>query len=125
MKTKVKEALLEARKKKDNVIADLMRTVLGEFDRVGKDITNEKCEKIVRNLAKDCADHDETVFLTNMLPKLMTKDEIHAAMIDIYEANNFIKLPEWVTEWNKLYKGKADMKLVMIEIKEFMKLPPY
>jgi Glu-tRNA(Gln) amidotransferase subunit E-like FAD-binding protein len=126
MKKKIQDALLKARKEKNVIIADLMRTVLADFDRVSKNPTNEECLKEIKLNFKDTDNEEERAFLNQFLPQLMTKEEIDVIVADIYNSNHFIKVDQWVREWNKRgYKGKADMKLVMASIKESMKLMPY
>lgn len=119
MKKKVQDLLLETRKTKNNTISNLLRTVLGEFDRIGKNPTTKECEKIVRKMSKDTTNEGERSFLESMLPQLMTYEEIRAEVLAISNENDFgDNIGKWVGEWNKRgFKGKANMKVVMDVIK--------
>lgn len=92
VQNKVKEDMVYAMKNKETEKLNLLRVVIGEFARIGKDIDDEKAIKIIRNMhenAKNAGNEFEVNVLDVYLPKMYGEDKIRALVANVIEANGY------------------------------------
>jgi uncharacterized protein YqeY len=83
----------------------LLRTVLGEFNRESKSITDERAVSIIKKMkqnAVDIGDSDEIKILSEYLPTMLTDTEISEHVNSVITSNSY---------------SIKDMGLVMKELK--------
>jgi len=81
-----------AMKELNNDKRDLLRVVIGEFDRVGSDISDEDAMKIIRKMyinACDLKNDKEAEILETYLPKMLEPKEIRIIIERTIEYNDF------------------------------------
>lgn len=92
----------------------LLGTVLGEFDRVGKDPTNDECIQIIKKMMESLMiingiqEKEEAFILEQFLPKQLNEDEIK----EILKKNQFQSIKDCMTFFKNTYVGCYDGKLV-------------
>ena len=75
----VKKDLLNAMRKKDVKLRDLLRVVTGEFNRIDKVLTDDQTLPIIKKMydnAIEFNNEDEASMLSFYIPKQMTKDQL-------------------------------------------------
>lgn len=117
----INKELLVAIKRKDS-IKDFIKVIKGEFDREGKDLSDEICLKIITKMYKNAKIMNavlEINYLESFLPKLMDKDEIETQIAHYIDSgiNNFGQL---MGAFNQQFKGKANNKLVSQIVKKLI-----
>lgn len=99
----IKEAMLA----KDKERLSILRVVIGEFNRVGKEVSDDEARKIIKKMVENANDQNnkiEAVILSSYLPKQLTSDELE----------NIIK----ATAQLNGYSGMSDMSLLMRHLSE-------
>ena len=92
VQNKVKEDMVYAMKNKETEKLNLLRVVIGEFARIGKDVDDEKAIKIIRNMhenAKNVGNEFEVNFLDVYLPKMYSEGQVRALVANIVEAHGY------------------------------------
>jgi len=122
LKDTLKSDMISAKKKRDKTLVDLLSSVLGELDRISKSPSNEQAEKIIRKMHDNLINEIGTIqsiceakFLEKYLPQLMSKEEIETEIniiITDINAETMKDMGKVMGEFSKLFKGKADMKIV-------------
>jgi uncharacterized protein YqeY len=110
IKNDVKTAMIQRNKEK----VLLLRTVLGELDRLGKEIPNDEVDKVVRSMwttASELGNEFESEILEPYLLPRMTDEEIDISVRAIVTMG--------------AYKEVRDMGKVMGEFKEKHTSKPY
>lgn len=123
----LKAELKSAMKAKDAEKCNAIRMVLGEIPRLnkkkGERVTEGEINKIIAKLVKSEKDTlskagiDESkseylTVLTSYLPKMMTKEEITAWILDNLDMNDYNVPIQAMKDVMKSLKGKADGNLV-------------
>jgi len=69
----------QAMKNKNPKLRDLLRVVMGEFEREGKDLTDEQALKVIKKMHKDATlmeNEYEIAVLSRWLPKTLSEEDI-------------------------------------------------
>lgn len=117
LQERIKSDLKTAMKEKNEEVKSLLRVVIGEFNREGKELDDIQAEKVLRKMVKSLTEvkteeaKKEIEILEKYLPKLMTEDEIYA-VVDKLISDGINNVGQIMQEFNKNYQGKADNKLV-------------
>ena len=130
LRDKLKADMIAAKKSKNKTWAQLLSTVIGEADRIGKNLPDEQIEKIIRKMHDNLINEIGTLqsiaeaeFLEKYLPQLMSEDEIKSEVetiiVDI-NAESLKDVGRVMGEFGKLFKGKADMKIVFGTVKKLL-----
>lgn len=104
----MKQAMIN--KDKDKVI--LLRTVLGELDRIGRDLDNDKVDKVIRNMwttATELENVQEAEILEPYLLPRMSDEEIDVAIRSIVTMGAYKKVHDIgkvMKEFKEKYKDK-------------------
>lgn len=126
---KLKE--LKQSKREDRVIYNLLNTIIGECEQVGKELTSNKVIEIIQKMYKDnkqtiseCSVdrvdqlntlNEENAFLESYLPQPLTKEELTALIgSQLTAGNNMSKIMKYLSEE---YKGRYDGKVAVEIIK--------
>lgn len=88
LQEKIVKDLKEAMKSGDNEKRDLLRVVVGEFNRVGKQLSDDVAQKEVKKMymnAKELGNDSEVAILEEYVPKELTKDQLTILIQDMIE----------------------------------------
>ena len=89
----------------------LLGTVLGEFDRISKNPTEEQCVSVIKKMVESnilTGQLDENKILEQFLPQQLQEEEIYT----IFETENFNSIAECMKFFKEKYQGRYDGKLV-------------
>ena len=124
----IKKDKLEYRKVKNTQITNLLSVVEAESSKQLKksiDILTDiqvisTIKKMIENLklVGDSNSLIEIEYLTKYLPQLMNESEIKDKIIEISTKLNTKELPKIMKEFQSLFNGKADNKIVIELIKQ-------
>jgi uncharacterized protein len=106
LQTQIREDMVNAMKNKETAKVLLLRVVIGEFGRIGKELNDEEALKVVKKMlenAKALGNVSEMEILDKYLPKMFSETQIRLAINHIIQEND--------------YSGIQDMGKVMAELK--------
>ena len=92
VQNKVKQDMVSAMKNKESEKLLILRVVIGEFARFGKDVDDEKAIKIISKMydnAKQIANASEMKILHEYLPKKYSEEQVRALVANIVEAHGY------------------------------------
>jgi len=92
VQNKIKQDMVAAMKNKETEKLALLRVVIGEFGRIGKEVEDEKAIRIIRNMhenAKNVGNEFEMNVLDSYLPKMYSEDQTRALVANIIEAQGY------------------------------------
>ena len=118
----LKEAMLN----KETFKRNLLRVVIGEFNRVDKIINDEKALSIIKKMienAKNQNHDDEVIILNKYLPQQMNKEQLEKIIKSFIILKNITTIKEigLVMKFLKeKYSGKYDGKMASEIIKSFL-----
>jgi uncharacterized protein YqeY len=103
-------------------VKSLLRVVIGEMNREGKIVADEKVISIVKKMidnAKIVGNLNEVTILETYLPKQLTEDELNTVISALIYNNNYtIKdMGKIMGDLKSIYSGKYDGKLASTLIK--------
>lgn len=104
---------------------EYIKVVVSEFDRIGKDLSDEICIKELTKLKKSAVvmnNTQEIEYLDNYLPQLMGEDEIETQICH-YIDSGIDTFAGIMKAFNMQFKGKADNKLVSKLVLETLNKP--
>jgi uncharacterized protein len=107
LQEKIKADLITAMKNKDENVKSLLRVVIGEINRVGKDISDDELVKIIRKMkenASEMGNDKEVEILKNYLPVMLEPKQLEILIIGIINKNG--------------YEGMKDMGKVMKDLRD-------
>lgn len=109
--------------KDESLPKEYIKVVVSEFDRVGKNLSDEICLKELTKLKKSAVimkNNQEIEYLDKYLPQLMGEDEIETQICH-YIDSGIDTFAGIIKAFNMQFKGKADNKLVSDVIKKILK----
>jgi len=107
LQEKIKADLVTAMKNKDENVKSLLRVVIGEINRVGKDISDDELVKIIRKMkenASEMGNTNEVEILNMYLPVMLEPKQLEILIKGIINKNG--------------YDGMKDMGKVMKELRD-------
>jgi uncharacterized protein YqeY len=107
LQEKIKADLVTAMKNKDENVKSLLRVVIGEINRVGKDISDDELVKIIRKMkenASEMGNTNEVEILNTYLPVMLEPKQLEILIKGIINKNG--------------YDGMKDMGKVMKELRD-------
>jgi len=119
---KLKDDMLTARKESDKHVALLLSSVIGEVDRSKEKLDDIQIEKLIRGMCNNLIIEigttesiAEAKILEKYLSELMSEEKIEKEVDTIIADLNvegMKNIGRVMGEFTKLFKGKADMKIV-------------
>ena len=107
LQEKIQSDLKTSMMNKDVIKRDLIRVLIGEINRVGKDVNDDTVVKIIRKMVENAimmSNQNEVQILSEYLPKMMDKSETENIIKDIIDTNG--------------YNSNKQMGLIIKELKE-------
>jgi hypothetical protein len=98
--------MISAMKSKETEKLTLLRVIIGEFSRIGKDLSDTEASKIIRKMydnAKELSNTYEMGVLDTYLPKMLNTEQTRKIVSDLIQTGG--------------YSGMKDMGKVMGDIK--------
>ena len=111
---------------KDENKKNLIRVILGEFSRVGKELTDEQVIKILKKMlenAKEMSNQVEIDILETYLPKELSKEKLTALILKIIIDNGITSIKEMgkvmsgLKATGALYDGKVASEIIKTILK--------
>ena len=125
---KLKDDMLTARKESNKHVALLLSSVIGEVDRSKEKLDDIQVEKLIRGMCSNLINEigttesiSEEKLLEKYLSELMSKEKIEKEVDTIIADLNIEgmkNIGRVMGEFIKLFKGKADMKIVSNVVKQ-------
>ncbi len=121
IKLDIKESMINRNKER----LSLLRTVIGEFDRHGKNIPDEGAIIIMKKMkdnADDLNDEYESKILSEYLPKILTSESIIKIVEDMFSKKTYTQreMGIFMKEIKTKYGSTIDMKLVSSTFKNLL-----
>lgn len=91
LQEKIQLDLKKAMMNKDVHKRDLIRVLIGEINRVGKDVSDDDVSKIVKKMTDNAIlmnNQIEVDILSDYLPKMLSEKQIEDLIIDFISTNN-------------------------------------
>jgi uncharacterized protein YqeY len=92
LQEKIKADMMSAMKNKDEKTKSLLRVVMGEINRIGKDISDDDVIKIIRKMkenAMELGNQDEVDILDSYLPSMLEPKQLEILIKGIILKNKF------------------------------------
>lgn len=115
-----------AMRSKDVVVRDLLRVVIGEFNREGKEVSDEKATSILKKMvqnAKEQGNNDEANILEPYLPTQMDELELKRVLMNQIMNMDSPSMKDMgvVMGWLKgKYSGEYDGKMASTLVRELL-----
>lgn len=138
LQERINSELVVAMKAKDVTKRDLLRVVIGEMNRIGKELSDKDVVKILKKMienATEVGNTSEISILETYLPKEISDNDIHKVVE--YVLNSFLEKATELKNGNKsltkffieecsktataMYNGQLDNKKIIQKINELLK----
>lgn len=93
----VRHDMIDAMKAKSSEKVSLLKVVIGEFNRVGKEISDDKSIKIIRTMhenAKQMNNQFECEILDKYIPKMLDESKIKEIVTEIVTKNSYSSMKD-------------------------------
>ncbi len=117
----LKSAILTSNKE----VKDLLRVVIGEFNRIGKIIADEKAISIIKKMienAKLVGNGSEVTILETYLPKQLNEDQMKMIVAQYAEDKKYTSIKDMgkiMNDFKTDYSGQYDGKVLSDYIKKY------
>ena len=122
----IKQDLKQAMLNKNDDVKNILRVVIGEFNREGKDVSDERATAIIKKMvqnAKDQENIEEQVILEAYLPKQLSEAELTDVIQDIIIRDGYTTMRDMGGIMGSLKAGHAgtyDGKLASTIVKKLL-----
>ena len=126
MKERINQDYLKAFKAQDMERKNFLGLIKGEIQTEEKRGNNVDVDAILRKMEKslkttnDVEAQKQLEILKEYLPEMMGEVEIRRVLLEYKNNLGATKIPDFMSNFNREYKGKADNQLVMQIIKELI-----
>ena len=109
--------LRTAMKNKDEKVKSLLRVVIGEFGRVGKELSDDQVISIIKKMKENAIEMNNQVeidILDKYIPQMISKDELYGAIFALVRLNGITDmkgLGKVMSELKSQYGTRYDGKL--------------
>jgi hypothetical protein len=124
----VKKDMINAMKNKETDKVSLLKVLMGEFSRVGKELTDEQAIKQIRSMfenAKQMNNQFEVDILNKYLPQMLDEEETRKIVLGIIETQNCSSMKDMGKVMGGLKKHskstQIDNKLASNIVKDILK----
>jgi len=126
LQEQIQADLKTAMMNKDENKKNLIRVILGEFSRIGKELTDEQVTKILKKMlenSKELNNQVEIDILETYLPKELSKEELTTLIQKVITDNNIISIKEMgkvmagLKTSGSLYDGKVASEIIKTLLK--------
>lgn len=124
---KIREDMVVAMKNKDTEKLNLLRVVIGEFGRIGKELSDEQSLKVIQKMHENAVEMKndfEITILDNYIPKKLNESEVKNIVKTVLESSGATSLKEMgkimVELKNHPKSSQIDKKLASDYIKELL-----
>lgn len=114
----VRKDMIDAMKSKNTDKADLLKVLIGEFNRFDKELSDEKALKEIKKMfenAKQMGNSFEMEILDRYLPKMLDEEEVKQIVSDVIKTNNASSMKDMGMVMGTLKKhpksAQIDMKM--------------
>jgi uncharacterized protein YqeY len=117
LQEKINQDLKNAMISKDIEKRDLLRVVIGEMNRVGKEVTDENVIKIIRKMQENAIQLNNKIeeeILDIYLPKMLSNEDLEKIISNIMTINNFSTIKDTgkiMSELKVKYPSQYDGKI--------------
>lgn len=125
---KVKQDMVTAMKNKEIDKVNLLKVLIGEFDRVAKNLSDEEAIRQIRKMyenAKQLNNKFEIDILNEYLPQMISEDELKNIINNTIKANNYSSMKDMGKVMGSLKthpkSSQFDMKMASGIVKEILK----
>ena len=122
----IKDDMKQAMLQKNTEVRDILRVVIGEFNRVGKDVSDADATAIIKKMAQNAKDQenvDEQVILEGYLPTQLSEEELTDVIQDIIINEDYSTMRDMGSIMGSLKAGHAgtyDGKLASTIVKKLL-----
>ncbi len=126
IKTDLKAAMIE----KNSGLRDLLRVVIGEFDRIGKEVADDKALAVVKKMRQNALDQknqDEADLLNPYIPQQLTELELVDIIAGFDAEFNLKSMQDMgfiMKTLKERYGGQYDGKMAAGSVKDFFICKP-
>ena len=117
----IKEDMVTAMKNRNTEKVSLLRVVIGEFGRIGKELSDEEALKVIRKMnenAINMRNKSEVTILDKYLPQMLTEDEIRVMVVNIINEQGFNSIKDMGSVMKLLRSPLIDGKIASRLVKE-------
>jgi uncharacterized protein YqeY len=121
---KIKNDLKVAMQTSNKEVRDLLRVVLGEFDRIGKELSDEQATAVIKKMvanANEMNNEGEANYLAQYLPKELSEHDLANIIQKIITYNGYDSMKDMGSIMGKLkqeHPNQYDGKLASILVKK-------
>lgn len=124
IKIDLKKSIIENQIVKKN----LLRTIIGEFNRIGKNIPEDKCISIIKKMKENAIEmnnQEEIDILSMYLPDIMNENQTKESVKSIMGGKGYTNKDIGIImkTLKSDFGQKIDMKIASKYVKEFLKNP--
>jgi len=120
----IQDAMKVAMKSKDIEKRDFLRVVMGEFTRVGKELTDEQALKVIKKMhgnAIELGNEYEVSVLDQWVPKNLSEEDLTKLIANIIADNEYTEMSDLGKIMQELKKHSGvDMKFASKYAKELI-----
>jgi len=92
LQAKIKQDMVQAMRDHETEKVNLLRVVMGEFGRIGKEIPDDQAIKIIRKMSENAKEQNnigEVNILETYLPKMYSEQQIKTLVANIIKGHKF------------------------------------
>ena len=126
VQAKIKEDLKQAMLEKNVEVRDLLRVVIGEFNRIGKEVSDKEAIAILKKMGQNATDQNnfkELHIIASYLPNQMDEDELTTTIneiVDDLECTSMRDMGKVMGELKAKYGGEYDGKLASTIVRKVL-----
>jgi uncharacterized protein YqeY len=121
----IKDDLKKAMANKNESLKSLLRVVIGEFNRISKEVTNEEALSVIKKMHYNAVMHKnlaEAALLEAYIPKQLSEEDLRSIIEHLIQVNEFTSadMGKIMKELKAQYAGHYDGKMANELVKEVL-----
>jgi len=120
---KVQNDLKDAMKSGKKEEVSLLRVLIGEFNRTGKELSDEQALKVINKMAKNARNLNnmgEFAILDHYIPNTLSEEDTKILILDIITENNYSGMKDMGKVMKQLRRPDIDTKLASDLVKRVL-----